>query len=753
MKTNNSRLFILTTFHSLVSAMAISLVALTSCTDSAQEADLTQYVNPFIGTAFTGHTYPGAATPFGMVQVSPDTGIDGWKHCSGYHEDDDIIRGFSHTHLSGTGCPDMGDIMVMPVRGNVSFNAIEDSGKGYSSHFSRDTEVAAPGYYSVMLDDYAIKAEMTAAPHAALHRYTFPAPDSAGVVLDMGHGIGDRTDRSYLKVVDAQTIVGMRHSVGFISDHQYYFCARFSVPFTSVQSYEDGKSFVGVPTGDMDVSGIVTKMILHLDMKAGKPLLVKVGLSTASEEGAMNNLDAEIPKWDFEKTRNQAKAVWNSYLRKIEVEPRDENQKVSFYTSLYHALLMPNLITDTDGTYSGWDHQIHKSEGRDMYTNFSLWDTYRAEHPFLELLYPSINADLVNSLLEKHKQTGLLVTNEYGQCETWCMIGNHAVDVIADAYMKGEEGFDPEEAYAAIRHAMTADHNKSDWERYDKYGYFPCDESSEESVSRTMEACYDDYCVAVMAKALGKTEDYDFFMKRAANYKNLFDANTGLVRPRCANGQWKEPFESHRLASGDYTEGNAWQWTWHVQHDAEGLIGLFDNKESFVQKLDSLFFINIEELPGHAEVPDVTGLIGLYAQGNEPSHHIAYLYTMAGYPHKTAHIIREVFDKYHQAKRDGLCGNDDCGQMSAWYMFSAMGFYPVNPISGEYVFGAPQLHEATMHLPNGKTFCVKANGLSDENKYVKAIRLNGEPIDCTSIKYDDIMKGGLLEYDMTNEAE
>ncbi len=726
--------------------LLLSLIPfLARCSQSDVKDDLTQYVDPFIGTAFTGHTFPGAATPFGMVQVSPDTGIDGWKHCSGYHEDDDIIRGFSHTHLSGTGCPDMGDVMLMPVVGEVSFNALEEAGKGYASHFRRETEQAAPGYYSVMLDDYGIRAEVTASPRAAMHRYSFPKSDSPAIVIDLGHGIGDRTDKSYLRLVDDRTIVGMRHSVGFISDHQYYFCARLSLPISSVSSFVDGSV-----NEDNAVSGTVTKMILRFDAKGAEPVLVKVGLSTASEDGAVRNLDTEMPGWDFEKTRNEARDLWNGYLRQIEVKTMDEGQKVSFYTSLYHALLMPNLITDTDGSYSGWDHQIHQSGGKDMYTNFSLWDTYRAEHPFLELLYPEVNSKLVNSLLEKHNQTGLLVTNEYGQCETWCMIGNHAVDVIADAYMKGDKSFDPEAAYSAVRHAMTADHNKSDWATYNRYGYFPCDSSALESVSRTMEACYDDYCAALMAQALGHEEDYAFFSKRAQNYRNLFDDRLQMVRPRQADGQWKEPFNPNQLNSGngDFTEGNAWQWTWHVQHDAEGLISQFGSADAFMQKLDSLFFIDPGELPGHEISPDVTGLIGQYAHGNEPSHHVAYLYTLAGAPRKTARIVREVFDKYYLAKRDGLCGNDDCGQMSAWYMFSAMGFYPVNPISGEYVFGAPQLHEATLHLPNGKTFSIKVNGLSADNKYVKAIRLNGQPMDYTTIKYEDIMKGGVLEYDM-----
>lgn len=739
-------------FRFLPVVLFFALLGMVGCSPFVQTGPA-GYVDPFIGTAYTGHTYPGATTPFGMVQVGPDNGIKGWEFCSGYHHDSKTIMGFSHTHLSGTGAADMGDIMLMPVIGNVPFSPGEEENPstGYRSYFSHDSEQASPGYYRVKLEDYHILAEMTATARVGFHRYTYPASVKSGIMIDLGHGIGDRTTESYIKVLDPQTLVGMRRSSGFIYDHCYYFCARFSKPLEQLVSYEDS-----VVSDKQQVTGKITRMLVQFSTEDQEVVKVKVGLSTASEKAAINNLDTEVPGWDFDAVHRQAENLWNRYLKRIEIKPMDEGERISFYTSLYHALLMPNLVTDVDGSYSGWDHRLHKSTEGDLYTNFSLWDTYRAEHPFLALMYPEENSRFVRSLLERHRQTGLLVTNEYGMCETWCMIGNHAIPVIVDAYLKGDETFDPEFAYEAIKHAQTFEHNKADWSTYDKLGYFPYDVSSEESVSRTMESGYDDYCVAQMAKEMGKDEDYQFFMNRSKFYKNLFDPEYQLARPKDSEGNWKAPFDPYALLNKtgkrDYTEGNAWQWTWHVQQDVPGLINLFGTKESFVEKLDSLFFVDVDSLPGHVEIPDVTGLIGSYAHGNEPSHHIAYLYTYAGRPDKTAEIVRKVFDQFYLPKRDGLCGNDDCGQMSAWYMFSAFGFYPVDPVSGEYIFGAPQLHEATLHLPNGKTFTIKANNLSSGNKYVKAIRLNGKPTDYFSIKYNDIENGGTLEFDMTDIA-
>lgn len=717
---------------------------------SAQRKVL-DYVNPFIGTAFTGHTYPGATTPFGMVQLGPDNGTDGWKFCSGYHTDSKSIIGFSHTHLSGTGASDMGDILLMPVVGDVPFEAgKEDSPQhGYRSSFSNESEMASPGYYKVKLNDYNIWAELTATPRVGVHRYTYPKNDKAGVIIDLEHGIGDITTASYLRAVDSQTIVGMRRSSGFIWDHSYYFCARFSKPFSQIISLEDGSI-----SNEPYVSGKITKFLVRFSTENQEKVIVKVGLSTASEKGAIRNLSHEVPGWDFDEVKLQTENLWKGYLERIELNAIHEDQKISFYTSLYHALLMPNLVSDIDGSYSGWDHRLHKSDKGDMYTNFSLWDTYRALHPFLNLMFPEENSRFVQSMLERNRQVGLLPTNEYGMCETWCMIGNHSIPVIVDAYLKGDTSFDPEYAYTAIKNAQTKEHNKADWGNYDKYGYFPFDKSSVESVSRTLESCYDDYCVALMAKSLNKMDDYKFFTERAKYYKNIYDMKTMLVRGRDSDGNWRTPFNPFALTSeaggGDFTEGNAWQWTWHVQHDIEGLIGLFGSKEKFVQKLDTLFHTNFEDLPGHELVPDVTGLIGLYSQGNEPSHHIAYMYNWANRPDRTAEIVREVFDRFYLAKRDGLCGNDDCGQMSAWYMFSAMGFYPVDPVSGKYILGAPQAHQITLKLPNGRTFIVKANKLNEKNKYVKDVLLNGKSIPLRSIGYDDVKNGGLLEFQMTN---
>ncbi|WP_455103350.1 GH92 family glycosyl hydrolase [Phocaeicola abscessus] len=711
--------------------------------------NLTKYVNPFIGTDFTGHTYPGATTPFGMVQVGPDNGTDGWKFCSGYHTDSKSIMGFSHTHLSGTGVSEMGDILFMPVIGDVELK-VGDKSESYKSSFSNDSEIASPGYYKVFLQDYDITAEMTATLRAAMHRYTYPEHTKAGVVIDLEHGIGDKTTESYLRVIDSQTIVGMRRSSGFIRDHRYYFCARFSKPFSKVVSLEDE-----ILSNEKYILGKNTKFLLQFSTTDKEAVIIKVGLSTAHEKGAIKNLNKEIPGWIFEEVKLEAENTWNSYLGRIEIESFNESQKISFYTSLYHTLLMPNLISDLDGSYSGWDHKLHKSEDGNMYTNFSLWDTYRALHPFLSIMYPENNSHFVKSMLERHKQVGLLPTNEYGMCETWCMIGNHAVPVIVDAFLKGNKSFDAELAYNAVKHAQTHDHNKSDWTNYNRYGYFPFDKSSVESVSRTLESVYDDYCVAMMAKALNKNEDYNSFMKRASNYKNIYHPGSMLVRGRNSKGEWRTPFDPFALTSeaggGDFTEGNAWQWTWHVQHDVDGLIDLFGTKDKFVQKLDTFFATNVTDLPGQDLVPDVTGLIGGYSQGNEPSHHVAYLYTLADRPDRTAEIVREVFDRFYLAKRDGLCGNDDCGQMSAWYLFSAMGFYPIDPVSGEYVLGAPQAHRISLKLPNG-TFTMRANKLSVKNKYVETVRLNGKKTNLKTLKYNDIKNGGLLEFDMTNRA-
>ena len=751
--------------------LAGALAVAVSCAEKKDAVRLTSYVDPFIGTASVGHTHPSATTPFGMIQAGPDNLCPNgnWNYCSGYNSESSFIIGFSHTHLSGTGASDMGDILFLPVTGEIPIatpakdltpsddplyhlrSVKEVAGyKGYGSHFSHDNEESAAGYYAVKLDDYGVGVQIAATPRTAYHRYTYPANDNSGVLIDLESGIGDNPTAAFIKVEDENTVVGMRRSTGFVKDHWYYFVAKFSKPIESMVSFADGA------TSDLkEINGTVVKALLKFKTEEGEKVDVKVALSTTGIEGARKNLDAENPGWDFDAVRKNADDLWESYLSRVEMKDNDIHKMRGFYTSLYHCLLMPNLVSDVDGRYEGWDHEIHESDGTPKYTNFSLWDTYRAEHPFLNLIYPEINSDLIKSLLEKYRQTGLLVTNEYGLCETWCMIGNHAVNPIVDAFLKGDTSFDPEFAYEAVKHSMTADHNKSDWSNYNKYGYFPFDISDVESQSRLMEACYDDYCVAKMAEKLGKKEDAEFFMKRSYNFRNLFDPETGFSRVKDTKGNFRPNFSPYdidlpgfRMGVRDYTEGNAWQWTWHVQHDFDALVALFPSKEAFMEKFDQLFS-NTGDLTGNESSPDVTGLIGMYAHGNEPSHHMAYFYTLAGQPAKTADIVRQIIDNFYPDTREGLCGNDDCGQMSAWYLFSTFGFYPIDPVSGEYVFGAPQAPWTKLSLPNGKSLEIKANGLSKTAKYVKSVTLNGKPLDLRTISYDQVMGGGVLEYEMT----
>ena len=722
-----------------------------SCETTKRE-DLTRYVNPFIGTAYVGHTHPAAQLPFGMVQVGPDTGTDTWEHCSGYFDGDSSIIGFSHTHLSGTGCPDMGDIMFMPVTGHVAFNRgdPENASTGYRSRFSHKSEEAHPGYYKVELDDYHIQVELTTTERTGFHRYTYPKSDHSGIIIDLGHGIGDSTVETSITLRNDTVVSGKRRSAGFSKDHIYYFYAVLSKPVEHISSFTDS-----LITEKTDIKGKNSKFWLQFKTVQGEKVLVKVALSTVSAEGAKKNLATEMKGWDFDQVKENASAIWNEYLRKIEVNTRDKGQKISFYTALYHALLSPNKTTDVDGTYGLPDGTVIQSNQGDRYTNFSLWDTYRTTHPFYILMFPDKNTEFVRSMLDLCEQRGILCTNDYGQNETWCMIGNHAVPVVADAYLKGIIKGNTELAAEAIFKSLTTSHPKSDWKVYDQYGYYPFDLLSVESVSRTLEHCYDDYCASLMAAMVKDSVKEAFFSRRANNYKNLFDPVTKLMRAKDSKGKWRTPFDSFLLShastsGGDYTEGNAWQYTWHVQHDIQGLLGLMGSKEYFEAKLDSLFFLEVRSLGGGFH-GDVTGIIGQYAHGNEPSHHIAYLYDYTNHPYKTQEIIRQIFDQFYLPYRDGLSGNDDCGQMSAWYIFSAMGFYPVDPVSGEYLIGAPQVHEMRLHLPNGKIFEMKANNLSEANKYIRSVKLNGKLLETFKITYDEIKNGGKLEFEMGAE--
>lgn len=712
---------------------------LIGCSTSQDEKniDYTQYVNPFIGAADNGHTFPGACRPFGMIQTSPVTGAVGWRYCSEYVYEDSIIWGFTQTHLNGTGCMDLGDVLVMPVTGKRQRQWNE-----YRSGFSKETEKATPGYYSVTLDEPDVTAELTATTHTALHRYTFHKADSASLLIDLQHGPAWRDEQYHSQVSFCETnwendstLTG--HVINKVWVNQvYYFAMKFNRPVIAsselpMAATEKGK-----------------RIIATFDMKPEDQLLMKVALSTTGVEGAKANLTAELNGWDFEGVKQAAKNEWNSYLSRIDVEGTTD-EKTNFYTSFYHALIQPNEISDIDGKYRNAKDEIVQATGDKFYSTFSTWDTYRAAHPFYTLMVPERVDGFVNSLVDQCETIGYLPIWGLWGGETFTMIANHSVPIIAEAYAKGFRGFDAERAFNAIKQTQTVSHPlKSNWENYTKYGYFPTDLTEAESVSSTLESVYDDYAAADIAKRMGKEEEAAYFAKRADYYKNLFDPSTKFMRPKKADGTWKSPFNPSQVGhsesiGGDYTEGNAWQYTWHVQHDIPGLIALFGGEEAFLQKLDSVFTVKLETTQA-----DVTGLIGQYAHGNEPSHHVAYLYTLAGRPERTQELIRQIFDTQYLPKPNGLCGNDDCGQMSAWYMFSAMGFYPVNPVSGEYVFGAPQFPKFTLHLADGKTFTILAEGLSEEHKYIDSITLNGKPYTKNYITHEDILKGGTLVYKM-----
>lgn len=720
----------------LLTLISASLMALGGHAQS-QPAD---FVNPFIGGAANGHTFPGACVPFGLVQTSPVTGAIGWQYCAEYLNSDTRIWGFSQTHLNGTGCLDLGDILVMP-------STARPGRKDYRSSFSKANETAHPGYYAVTLDEPGVRAELTATPHVAFHRYAFDKVDSAAVLIDLQHGPAwnekqyhSHVEACEVKQENARTLSGhVRNAVWVEQD--VYFVITFD---------HDIQQVTDLPLAETEKG---RRMLASFNLREGEKLGMKIALSSASVEGAHRNLQAELAGWDFDATHREATARWNKLLSRIDVEG-SKDEKTNFYTSFYHALIQPNNIADVDGTYRDAKGELRKAEGGSFYSTFSTWDTYRAAHPFYTLVMPEMVDPFVRSLVSQAEVQGHLPIWALWGKENYCMIANHSVSIVAEAYHKGFRGFDAERAFAAVKRTQTVSHKlKSDWETYMKYGYFPADLIKTESVSSTLESVYDDYAAADMARLMGKKEDAKYFSHRASFYRNLFDPSTHFMRPRLSDGSWKAPFNPSDLAhaestGGDYTEGNAWQYTWHVQHDLKGLIKLMGGPKAFTQKLDSLFTLKLE---GH--LADVTGLIGQYAHGNEPSHHITYLYTLAGKPSRTQELVREIFDTQYKPTPEGLCGNDDCGQMSAWYMLSAMGFYPVSPVDAEYVFGAPQMPSITLHLSDCKTFKVVAEGLSHENKYVKAIYLNGRKYKHSSISHADILKGGELKFIMTDKPQ
>lgn len=704
--------------------------------------DYTQYVNPFIGTAENGHCFPGASMPFGLIQASPVTGNCSWTYCAGYQYEDIYLYGFSQIHINGTGCTDLGDILLLP------FSDVTDL-TDFASRIDKKKEEAHPGYYQVYLSDSKANAEITCSERVAFHKYTYDKGASPKLLVDLQFGTVTDSASLHKHVLESETniesnnIISGHARTSHWVDRNYYFVIEFNKPFVR-------KSVLAKRHKDEKAD----RFILEFDLSDSEPLLTKIALSTVSVENAKLNMETEISDWNFEDIRKSADNRWNEYLSRVDIEGSIE-EKENFYTAMYHLFLQPSNIADVNGDYRGADNKTYNSATKAYYSTFSLWDTYRAAHPLYTILLQEKVDDFVLSMLAHHKAQGYLPIWTLWGKENHCMIGNHAVPVIVDAYLKGFRGFDAEEAFNAINTSLTENHFNSEWDVYTKYGYYPFDLIKNESVSKTLESVYDDYCAAQFAKALGKTKEYEYFLHRSNFYKNLFDEETKLMRGKDSKGNWRTPFNSFLLshagtAGGDYTEGNAWQYTWHIQHDVEGLIKLMGGKEYFATKLDSLFFLDaVAENTGF--VLDVTGLIGQYAHGNEPSHHVAYLYNYAGQPWKTQELVREVFDRFYLNKPDGLCGNDDCGQMSAWYIFSAMGFYPVNPAGGEYVLGAPQIEKISLSLPQGKIFTVHAKNLSKENKYVDSIYLNGQVLQGFTIHHKDIMAGGELIFTMTDK--
>ena len=703
--------------------------------------------NPFVGTAEHGHTYPGATMPFGMVQVSPDTPLQGWDGSSGYHYSDSVIRGFSHSHLSGTGVGGLGDILLMPTVGDVQLSA-GDPGKtpGYASRFSHARESATPGYYKVFLDDPKITAELTATERCGLHQYTFPASNNAHIVLDLEHGVGNNVAASGLTIENNTTISGYRSSDGWGGRRDAYFVMEFSKPFASYGVERDGAREAGTPT---KVDGKAVKAFVNYNTTAGETILVRVGISGTSIEGARENLSVEIPSFDFNAVHAKAVTTWADQLGAIQVESKDPAIRKTFYSNLYQSYLGPVLFNDVDGAYRGPDKKNHPGTAFQNYTTFSQWDTFRAQAPLLTLTQPSRISDIMNSLLMFEAERGqneLPVWTLWGN-ETGTMIGYNSAPIIADAYLKGFTGFNPEAAYQALK--RTALNGRNGQDEFNKMGYVVSGGKTNQAVARTLEFAYDDWCIAQMATKLGHTADAKMFMDRAANFVNVYDGTSGFMRGRTASGDWRRPFNPDQMAWADYTEANAWHYTWAVMQDPQKLVKLMGGDAAFVNKMDTMF---TSEATGLFGIPDITGLVGQYAQGNEPVHHAAYLYNYAGAPYKTQMRVREIMDKLYNDTSAGAPGNNDVGQMSAWYVFSALGFYPVNPAQGVYAIGSPRVDKATIKLDKnfygGRTFTMTAQNNSPENVYIQSATLNGKALNNSYITHNQILAGGTLNFVM-----
>lgn len=731
----------------------VSLFAQTS--DSA--VDYTKFVNVFIGTgavdanSLSGSNFPGACAPFGLVQLSPDTREYPDDPCSGYDYNDKTIVGFSHTHLNGTGCPDLYDFLFMPYSGKIQWQCGSDDGKtkGFRSAYRHETEKAYPGYYSVVLDDYNIRAELTASEHCGMHRYTFANSGPVHLMIDLDHSLVRNSPYRYCKIIEAQarvidskTIEGYRIISGWAPLRKVYFRAEFSRPFDS-HVFKAGKDiFENIPVANNSN----LKLVLNFGKNNSDPLLVKVGLSSVSAKGARENLSAEMKDFDFDGIVAETNKTWNKELSSVAVEGTPKQKRI-FYTGLYHLFIQPNNIADVSGNYLATDNSIQNAPDKTHYSTFSLWDTYRAAHPFYTLVQQKRTAAFINSMLRQYETYGYLPIWQLWGEENYCMIGNHAIPVIVDAFFKGIPGVDYQKAYEAVKASSTTSHRNSPFGILDKYGYFPEDLQTQ-SVSLTLEIAYDDWCVAQMAKKLGHEDDYRFFLNRSGDYKNLFDKTIGFFRAKDSKGNWIEPFNP--LAYGGnggfpFTEGNAWQYLWYVPQDVPSFIDLMGGDQKFVAKLDTFFTLEAkpEDVNGNA-----SGFIGQYAHGNEPSHHIVYLYDFTSQPWKAQFYSAKIMNELYNDQQSGYSGNEDCGQMSAWYLFSSMGFYPVNPANSVYCFGSPQLEKATISFPDGKQFRMTAKNAGGDNIYIQKILLNGKLYQKNYITHQDLVNGGEIEFFM-----
>lgn len=718
----------------------ILLCIATACTPREKEPKITEYVDPFIGTGGHGHCFPGAITPFGGIQLSPDNPRSSWDWCSGYHYSDSIISSFSHTHLSGTGIGDLQDIRFLPVLTRPdSIEAPADYIQANYARFSHENEQAEPGYYSVVFDN-GIKTELSVTTRCGFHYYQYPPGYFNALTIDLATARNwDRTTETSIRKVNNRTLEGFRKSKGWANDQRVYFVVEFS---QDCEVWAGKDRFEPLAVGQK-ING--KGCYIWVDFgKATNKILAKVSISSANTDGALANLEKELPHWSFDKVKRDAKHEWRRELSMIKAEGKNEEQLKVFYTALYHAYTAPYLFSDVNGNYKGPDGEIHSVNKNRQYTVFSLWDTYRAAHPLFTITQKKRIGSLIHSMLKHYDAYGLLPVWELAGNETNCMIGNHAIPVIVEAYLKGFRNFDEEKAYEAMKKTVLND--RAGQKAFRDYRYIPWDLENE-SVSKTLEYAYDYWCVAQMAKALNKEQDYLRFLEYSRYYAHVFDPSTGFMRGKSSTGVWKEPFSplysKHR--DDEYTEGNAWQYSWFVPHDIEGLIRLHGGKEAFGRKLDSLFTID-SQLEGEQVSPDISGMIGQYAQGNEPSHHVAYLFNYIGQPHKTQFYVNKILTELYTAAPDGLCGNEDCGQMSAWYVFSAMGFYPVNPVEGKYQLGTPLFEKVTIKTGPEKRFVITANQESGKHIYVKKVLLNGKPLDRTWITHEEIMNGGTLEF-------